>query len=322
MPTISTVHVAAAAIVNDSNEVLIARRPEHAHQGGLWEFPGGKVEDGESVLQALHRELYEEIGIETLESRPLIRLHYDYPDKSVLLDVWLVTRFSGAPHGREGQPVRWVPRASLSSYDYPAANRPIVTALQLPNRYLITPSPGNNWDNFFEGLTNSLRTGITLVQLRAPELAAADYVALAKESLQLCRQYDATLLLNGEPQWVDSVGAHGVHLNSRRLRALSGRPLPSDLWVAASCHNAQEISQANGINVDFAVLAPVLATQSHPQAVPLGWEAMRRLTDAANFPVYALGGMTPDHLPLAFEHGGQGIAAIRGLWGGDCEFRD
>lgn len=308
------IHVAVAALANDRDEILIALRPDHAHQGGLWEFPGGKVEPGEAVAEALQRELREEIGIEAIAVRPLIRLHYDYPDKSVLLDVWLVHQFSGRAHGREGQPVQWVPRASLAGFDFPAANRPIIKALQLPNRYLITPSPGKDWGRFVAGLENSLQSGITLVQLRAPDLPEDAYIALAKEALQVCRQYDARLLLNCDPTWVERAGAHGVHLNSRRLMALSSRPLPDDLWVAASCHNAQEIAQANRIQVDFGVLAPVLATQSHPLATSLGWNAVRRLTDAADFPVYALGGLSARHLSLSFEHGAQGIAAIRSLW--------
>ena len=308
------VHVAVAAIANERGEVLIALRPDHVHQGGLWEFPGGKVEPGEAIGEALTRELREEIGIHVLDSRPLIRLHYDYPDKSVLLDVWLVRQFSGIPHGREGQPVRWVPRHSLAQYNFPAANRPIITALQLPDTYLITPSPGDDRRMFLAGLEESLHSGITLLQLRAPELSAKAYGALAREVLPMCQQYGAQLLLNCDPNWVEPIGAHGVHLNSKRLRALSCRPLGEDLWVAASCHNAEEIAQAKRIQVDFAVLAPVLPTQSHPGAQTLGWQALRHLTEAANFPVYALGGLSRNHLPIAQAHGAQGIAAIRSLW--------
>jgi 8-oxo-dGTP diphosphatase len=308
------IYVAAAAITNDRNEVFIARRPEHVHQGGLWEFPGGKVEPGETVREALQRELHEEIGIDVLSARPLIRLHYDYPDKSVLLDVWLVRQFGGTPHGREGQPVQWVPRMELQDYDFPAANQPIITALQLPDKYLITPSPRDGSEHFLARLEKSLQNGISLVQLRAPELSDASYAGLAGKVLSLCQQYDAQLVLNSDPVWVERLGAHGVHLNSRRLMTCTARPLAKDFWVGASCHNTAEIEQANSINADFAVLAPVLPTQSHPQAATLGWEPFRQLTDMANLPVYALGGMSVQHLAVAHEHGAQGIAAIRSLW--------
>jgi 8-oxo-dGTP diphosphatase len=210
--------------------------------------------------------------------------------------------------------VQWVPRTALLEYDFPAANRPIVTALQLPEKYLITPSPGDDTERFLASLETSLQSGIILVQLRAPELSQASYGELAGKVLSLCQQYDAQLILNSDPVWVEKLSAHGVHLNSQRLMACTARPLAKHFWVGASCHNATEIAQANSIDADFAVLAPVLPTQSHPQADTLGWEALRQLTDMANLPVYALGGMSVQHLAMAHEHGAQGIAAIRSLW--------
>lgn len=133
------IHVAAAVIRAVDGRVLIAKRPLDKHQGGLWEFPGGKVEAGESVEAALARELAEELGITVTAAQPLIQVRHDYPDKQVLLDVWQVLAFSGEPHGAEGQPLAWVEPAQLPGYSFPAANRPIVAAARLPDRYLITP---------------------------------------------------------------------------------------------------------------------------------------------------------------------------------------
>ena len=124
------VHVAAAVIRGADGRVLIAKRPQDKHQGGLWEFPGGKVEPGESVESALRRELQEELGIDIRQARPLIQVRHDYPDKQVLLDIWKVTRFLGEPFGKEGQECRWVPLAELHNYQFPDANGPIVARLQ------------------------------------------------------------------------------------------------------------------------------------------------------------------------------------------------
>jgi 8-oxo-dGTP diphosphatase len=126
------VHVAVGVIVNSLGDILIARRANDAHQGGLWEFPGGKVEAGETVSQALTRELHEELGIDidAASCRSLIEINHDYADKKVFLDVWLVTRFRGEARGREGQPLRWVSPQSLSDYVFPAANTAIVNAIQ------------------------------------------------------------------------------------------------------------------------------------------------------------------------------------------------
>mgnify|MGYP002714153243 CR=1 FL=1 len=124
------VHVAAAVIRGADGRVLIAKRPQDKHQGGLWEFPGGKVEEGEAVERALARELEEELGIRVEAARPLIQVHHDYPDKQVLLDVWEVSSFTGEPHGAEGQPLAWVSERQLLEYEFPAANKPIVAVLR------------------------------------------------------------------------------------------------------------------------------------------------------------------------------------------------
>jgi 8-oxo-dGTP diphosphatase len=306
------VHVAAAAVFNSQGQVLITRRAEHQHQGGLWEFPGGKVETNESVRDALSRELHEEIGIDVQQARPLIRVRHDYPDKSVLLDVWRVDAFSGEAHGREGQPLAWVQPADLANYDFPAANDPIARAVQLPEFFLITPNPDNDIAAFLTQLEKRLRDGIRLVQLRAKSMPEVDYIALAKKSLALCEKHNALLMLNADPTVAVTVGAHGVHLDSGRLQSLSARP--NVKWVSASCHSLEQLQQAEKLGADFMLLSPVAATASHPDTVPLGWQRFAELTEQVSCPVYALGGMTPSDLQLAFEHGGQGVAAIRALW--------
>ncbi len=123
------VHVAVGVISDGGDKVLVARRADHLHQGGLWEFPGGKVEPGETVQQALQRELHEELAIRIDAIEPLLTIAHDYGDKSVLLDVWWVASFTGEPEGREGQPLRWAAIAELRALEFPAANRAIIDAL-------------------------------------------------------------------------------------------------------------------------------------------------------------------------------------------------
>ncbi len=306
-------HVAAAVIVDGAGRVLLARRAPHRHQGGLWEFPGGKVEPHETARIALARELYEEVGIVVESARPLIRLRHAYAGKTVLLDVWRVAAFRGVPHGREGQPVEWVAVDALLTREFPAANPPIITAARLPPVYLITPEPEDG-DVFWSRLETALAAGVRLVQFRAKQLDAPTQRRFARRAIELCHVAGARLLLNAPPAWVDELGADGVHLTSARLRDLSERPLRRELWVAASCHTPDELRHARAIGVDFAVAGPVLPTASHPDAPPLGWSGLRDLTEAAAMPVYALGGMSPAAAPTAFAHGAQGIAAISSLW--------
>ena len=123
-------HVAVGIVAGADGAVLITRRPDHVHQGGLWEFPGGKVERGESVIDALGRELREELGITVRVAEPLLQTGHAYPDRRVLLDVWRVTDFQGEPQGREGQPLAWVSPGEMEHFAFPAADAPIIAALR------------------------------------------------------------------------------------------------------------------------------------------------------------------------------------------------
>ena len=124
------VHVAVGVICKGT-EILLALRPAKSHMGGLWEFPGGKLDGDETVQTALVRELQEELGITPMAFESITQIRHDYPDKQVLLDVWRVTQFSGSPEGKEGQEIRWVPLTELDQYQFPAANEAIVQALML-----------------------------------------------------------------------------------------------------------------------------------------------------------------------------------------------
>lgn len=311
-------HVVAAVIRDEAGRILIAKRPADLHQGGLWEFPGGKVETDERITDALIRELQEELAIVTERYRPLIRIPYNYPDRKVLLDIWLVTGFSGDAYGAEGQEVRWVEADKLHQYTFPAANTPIVMAAQLPDCYLITPEPGEKgeWHSFLDSLHQSLLAGIKLVQFRAKSLSLPDYRALAIEVIALCHKLGVRVLLNATPEMAETLGADGVHLTSKALSCLDTRPLPENQLLAASCHTLEDLKLAEGIGCDFSVISPVKATATHPEAKGIGWEAVQRMTEHSVLPVYALGGMTADDLENAWQHGAQGIAAIRSLWKG------
>ncbi len=310
-------HVAAAVVVDENGRILIARRPDHLHQGGLWEFPGGKIEPGETVPAALARELLEEVGIRVQMARPQIRIPYAYPDRRVLLDVWRVERFAGHAHGVEGQPVRWVEPDELPSYRFPAANLPIVTAARLPSAYLITPEPdlSAGFAPFLHALRSVLSRGIRLVQLRGKNLPKAALLALAQEVLVLCREVRGALLVNCDPAWVKELPEGcGLHLTSSALHLQQHRPIGVEHWLAASCHTLEDVLQAQQIGVDFIVLSPIKSTASHPEGQPLGWDKLRAITEQAALPVYALGGMSQADLALSWAYGAQGIAAIRGIW--------
>lgn len=310
----SSIHVAVAAIVNSQREVLIAQRPEHVHQGGLWEFPGGKVEHQESVTEALKREIHEELGLQIESMTPLIQVNHDYPDRSVFLDVWRIDDYRGEPTGMEGQAIRWLKINQLDMEDFPHANKPIIRALQLPDHYMIT-GEFRGLEDFHRRLARALGKGVRLVQLRTgPAIEKQDYLELAERARKLCERWHATLLLNASVDTFNQSNARGIHLNSRMLFDFDNRPIADDRLLSVSCHNQRELQQAHKISADMVLLSPVKPTTSHPGTPGIGWDEFSRLTRTMSCPVYALGGMQLHDVQEAIHAGAQGIAAITSLW--------
>jgi 8-oxo-dGTP diphosphatase len=300
--------VAVGVIKNSKGEILISRRNNGAHQGGLWEFPGGKVEAGESVEQALARELKEELDLIVGKISPLITIHHCYTDLTVQLHVWQVDAYSGEIRGCEGQPLQWATVNELISLDFPKANLPIISAVRLPAHYAILDA--NDVDGLLKNLNILLAKDIKLIQIRAKALplsAVEDFLVVA---CSLASKAGTKLLLNSAMQGAWHGHGDGVHLTSRHLMALHSRPANLN-WLAASCHNLKELQHAQAIGVDFAVLAPVLSTLTHPGANTLGWELFAEMVGKINIPVFALGGLSLDDAHKARYSGGQGMAGIR-----------
>jgi len=307
-------HVAVAIVVNSEGEILISRRPEGVHLEGFWEFPGGKLEQDETVFTAIQRELAEETGIQIKSGRQLIKVLHEYPEKTVKLDTWLIKDWSGLAEGLEGQEVRWVGRNELINYKFPEADRPIISALNLPSVYQISPEPDYDLEEFLKKVEACLQNDTKLFQLRAKNLSSSSLKKLSEPIKKLCEKYHARWLINGESQDVERFNADGVHLSSERLMALTTRPLSDEFLVGASCHNTEELEHAERMGVDFAVLSPVNKTLSHPELSPLGLNKFKQLIEGINIPIYALGGMSHADLESVWEFGAQGVAMIRAGW--------
>lgn len=302
------IHVAVGVVKNADGDILIARRPAHLHQGGLWEFPGGKVEAGEDVTNALRRELHEEIGIQVVHSRPLISLVHDYGDKTVRLDVQAVDAYEGEPHGCEGQAIRWVASMDLPRYEFPAANRAILNAVRLPDRYMIT-GEFNDDREYLQRIGNAIEQGVRLIQLRAKQLNDTDYLALAKQIVAF-QTSKVLVLLNTSPEIFIQTDAAGLHLSSQRLMEQRQRPISTEKLLSASVHNEQELHQANLIGVDLLLVSPVMRTVSHPEMNAMGWDKFGEFVAKANCSIYALGGMNVTDIAVAKQYGAQGVAGI------------
>lgn len=303
--------------------ILIAKRADHQHQGGLWEFPGGKVEAGESVQVALQRELEEELGlVSSLDDMcPLITIPFHYPDKSVLLDVWAVynagafkkaqgTEAQGQETlGKEGQPLVWAEQSELAHYEFPAANKAIIDALLLPQKIAITQD-NNDPDVILRQVANTLRNQVnTWIQLRAPSLDQLKYTQLAMKLYGLCHEAGSKLIWNCPLDWYQIAFADGLHLSRKNFIETEERPIPLIQWLSTACHNLEELEDTQNW-VDYVLVSPVHETTTHPKANALTWSGFKVITDRARIPCYALGGMQCSELSESVEFGGQGIAGI------------
>lgn len=306
------IEVAVAVIHDAAGRFLLAQRPSGKAFEGYWEFPGGKVECGESAADAMRRELREELGIEVETVCPWLTRDFEYPHASVRLRCFRIYQWRGEPHGREGQRFAWQTTRGLDVAPILPANGPILRALDLPDVYGITQAGALGVDEFKCKLTAALERGLRLIQVREKSMPAGDLRRFAAHVAPLAHRYDARVLINGDVRLAQDVGADGVHLTSAQLHTLTLRPACE--WVAASCHSHADIEAATRLGADFVVAGPVAATPTHPGAALLGWDGFARCVADTAIPVYALGGMQPHDLDKARQSGAQGVAMLRGAW--------
>jgi 8-oxo-dGTP diphosphatase len=286
------IEVAAAVIQRPDGSFLLAQRPKGKVYAGYWEFPGGKVEPGESPRHALDRELHEELGIDVERAYPWITREYVYPHGHVRLHFFRVVSWRSEPHPREEQAITWNPNVSPML----PANAPVLAALALPVEYSIT-------DSARFGLSTvqaRLERGLRLLQIREP----AEKAEFTKQVIELAHRHGCKVLTKTR-----FAGADGLHFTARELMSLKERP--ENLLAAASCHTRAELERAMALELDFAVLGPV---KEKGDRAPLGWARFGEIARHCTIPVYAIGGMRRADLEDAWTAGAHGVAMIRGGW--------
>ena len=307
------VDVAVAVLIRSDGKALLAQRPASKVYSGYWEFPGGKIEPGEPVAEALGREIREELGIQIERAYPWITRVFSYPHAKVRLHFYRVYAWRGEPRAIEHQAIAWQRPDAIELDPLLPANGPVIRNLMLPPEYAITRAGELGAEPFLSRLEARLRGGLKLIQIREKTLAPQAAAEFARCAVALARAHGAKVLVNSDAALAREVGADGVHLTAEQLRSAPARPdFP---WCGASCHSSKELRRAEALGVDFVVLGPVRATPSHPDAVPLGWERFREIAAGAAVPVYALGGIVTRDLEQALSCGAHGIAMVRGSWG-------
>lgn len=304
--------VAAAVILRKEGRFLLGQRAADTFYPGYWEFPGGKVEPGETPYQALCRELREELAIEVLAASPWIVREHVYEHAHVRLHFFRVTQWCGELRDHVHAALAWQAADALTVAPMLPANAPVLAALQLPPLYGVSHAGQIGIAAQLAALDRALAGGLKLVQLRESALPEGQRESFVSAAVPRCQQHGARVLVNGDAQLARACGADGLHLPARQLLALERRP-PFPL-VATSCHDRQELEHAARLGCDFAVLGPVHQTASHPGETGMGWAAFAAQAAGLPLPVYAIGGLVPADLEAAYAAGAQGIAAIRGVW--------
>lgn len=314
MEALPIVEVAAAVIVRPDGNFLLTCRPEGKPYSGYWEFPGGKIETGEAPLHALDRELQEELGIQLTRAEPWITRTFTYPHATVRLHFYRITEWHGIPYGRENQLLSWQLPRHVEVKPMLPANAAVLRALMLPPVYAITHASEIGIDASLQQIGQAFRNGLRLLQIREKTMDEPLFLSFSEQVIALARGVGAQVLINTDTTFrneVNTANADGIHLSSAQLMALTAHPGSDCGWRGASCHNAEELYQAEALGLDFVVLGPVYPTLSHTDIKPLGWQKFAALIRNYSLPVYALGGMTCYDLRTAREMGAHGIAIMR-----------
>ena len=302
--------VAASIVRTPDGRVLMAERTREQISPGFWELPGGKIDRGESAEHAAIRELNEEIGIRALDVRPWISYEHAFPLRRIRLHFFMVERWEGTAHGREGQRIAWIDPAMPSVAPILPSVERVLGALGLPGLYAAYRSADyGGVGAMLEHIAVGVSQGLRLLQLSERDLSPDQRVTLARRVHAIAAPWGARVLLQGSALEARRAGVAGAHSTAMDLKRLRGRP-PVKLWLC-SCHNESDLALAIELGADAVVLSPVLENPTHPDRPGLGWAGIQRLGAAARLPFYAQGGVDGTFLEEAQRAGAIGIATGR-----------
>ncbi len=306
-------HVMAGLMIDGDGRVLLAERPPGKHLAGFWEFPGGKLEIGELPLEALARELREELGLELQSAQPLIRVPWTYDDRRLVLDAWRVDGWLGTPQSREGQALQWCDPMTIDPESMTPADRPILQALRLPATYAVTPADVvfHQREVWLERIRVAFASGLSLLQLHLPLWPVEAVREFARDLLPAAHSHDVKLILDSDIEGARLLGI-GVQLSSEQCMRLLERPLPWRQLIGVSCHDASQLAAATRIRADFATL-PLVIRQVTGLGfdAPQAWSAFQSAAEGASLPVYAAGGLSPLDTKQAKRNSAQGIVMVK-----------
>jgi len=292
---------------NESGKLLIAKRQDNQFMAGFWELPGGKIEGDETTEQTIIRELNEELGIKVDALSLHQTMQHTYVDRAVELCIYNIDQYQNTPTGIEGQQIAWASVQDLYNYQLLPTMKAFIDSITLPNKYWITPSSDHQSEAWMKKFDEKITQGISLIQLRSKTTLDNHFIA---ELYNKCQQNSTNLLINTIDKSFNELYCDGWHITTNEMLNLKSRPCADDKILGASTHNLNEALKAQAIGADFVVISPVQATQTHPDTIPIGWDAAAEVVEHLNIPVYFLGGMGPGDLDKTTKLGAQGIAGV------------
>ena len=306
------VNVSVAVLIDADNKVLFGQRPTIKSWGGWWEFPGGKIEKSETSIEALYREIYEEIGVNITQFSRWVTRNYSYEGNDFTLHFFKVSKWEGNITSKENQRLVWTSLKKPEISPILPANQFVQKAFDLPKSYAITNLSETTREVFFNQLKDKISNGLRMIQVREKNISYNELKIFSKEVIKICKPNNVKVIINSNEKLAHEIKADGVHLTSKDL--LNAKVKPKNLIVAASCHSQEEIDIAEKIDVDFLVLSAVKKTLSHPNMSPIGWKKFKKMANKSSTPIYALGGLGDFDYQSAIENGGIGIASQRLIW--------
>lgn len=288
----------AIAILIHRGKILVGWRQEEQHQGGKHEFPGGKVEQGETPEEACRREIYEEVGIGLKDWHQFDYIHHEYDDIIVNLHLfhsYVPDELLNLIH----QPWAWYTRDQLLHLNFPKANKNIIKRLYWPHLIKIS--------NTLKPVENS--DALLYWRIEEFEPQYIEQLTALDEGQRSNLIINIAIWQQLSPELQKQIKT--VHLKQSQLMNLHKGDLTVGVRYIAACHDAVSLKQAQQIGCDAVFISPVKTTATHPEAVALGWERFSELAQNSQIPVFALGGVHPDDLATAQKHGAYGLAGIR-----------
>ena len=306
------VNVSVAVLINNNRQVLLGQRPHPKSWEGWWEFPGGKIEKGETSVDALYREIDEEIGVKITQFKKWVIRKYSHGGNDITLHFFKVYGWEGEVTSKENQKLVWTHLQNPNVSPILPANLFIQKAFDLPKYYAITNLSETSKKVFFNQLQNRISNGLKMIQVREKNISFDEFKIFSNEVIKICKPKGVKVIINSDVNLAYEIKADGVHLRSKDL--ISIKKIPKNLIVSASCHTQEEIYIAEKLNINFLVLSAIKKTLSHPDIKPIGWDEFEKIVNRVNTPIYALGGLGVNDYSIALENGAIGIASQRSIW--------